>query len=47
MKIYLVIEDVDAYPEEGGGEYPVAIFELRQCGEIRRTEKQETAKTKL
>lgn len=26
MKIYVVIEDVDDWPENGGGEYPVAIF---------------------
>lgn len=26
MKIYVVIEDIDAYPEEGGGAYPDAIF---------------------
>lgn len=26
MKIYVVIEDVDDYPECGGGEYPDAVF---------------------
>jgi hypothetical protein len=26
MKIYVVIEDIDDYPECGGGEYPDAIF---------------------
>ena len=26
MKLYVVIEDIDAYPEEGGGVYPDAIF---------------------
>jgi len=26
MKIYVVIEDIDDYPEDGGGEYPDAIF---------------------
>lgn len=26
MKIYVVIEDIDAYPEEGGGTYPDAVF---------------------
>lgn len=26
MKIYVVIEDIDDYPEDGGGEYPDAVF---------------------
>jgi hypothetical protein len=26
MKIYVVIEDIDDYPECGGGEYPDAVF---------------------
>lgn len=26
MKIYVVIEDIDDYPECGGGSYPDAIF---------------------
>lgn len=26
MKIYVVIEDIDDYPENGGGEYPDAVF---------------------
>ena len=26
MKIYVVIEDINAYPEEGGGTYPDAVF---------------------
>ena len=26
MKIYVVIEDIDDYPECGGGEYPYAVF---------------------
>lgn len=26
MKIYVVIEDIDDYPEEGGGVFPDAVF---------------------
>ena len=26
MKIYVVIEDIDDYPECGGGEFPHAVF---------------------
>ena len=26
MKIYVVIEDIDDYPECGGGEFPDAVF---------------------
>jgi len=26
MRIYVVIEDIDDYPECGGGEYPDAVF---------------------
>ena len=26
MRIYVVIEDIDDYPEDGGGEYPDAVF---------------------
>lgn len=26
MKIYVVIEDINDYPEAGGGEYPDAVF---------------------
>ena len=26
MKIYVVIEDIDDYPENGGGDYPCAVF---------------------
>ena len=26
MKIYVVMEDIDDYPEMGGGSYPDAIF---------------------
>ena len=26
MEIYVVIEDIDDYPECGGGEYPDAVF---------------------
>jgi hypothetical protein len=26
MKIYVVIEDVDDYPECGGGDFPDAVF---------------------
>ena len=26
MKIYVVIEDINDYPECGGGEYPDAVF---------------------
>ena len=26
MKIYVVMEDINAYPEEGGGTYPDAVF---------------------
>ena len=26
MKIYVVIENIDDYPECGGGEYPNAVF---------------------
>ena len=26
MKIYVVIEDIDDYPECGGGKYPDAVF---------------------
>ena len=26
MRIYVVIEDIDDYPECGGGEYPNAVF---------------------
>lgn len=26
MKIYVVIEDIDDYPEDGGGTYPDAVF---------------------
>ena len=26
MKIYVVIEDIDDYPEAGGGAYPDAVF---------------------
>ena len=26
MKIYIVIEDIDDYPESGGGSYPDAVF---------------------
>ena len=26
MKIYVVIEDIDDYPECGGGSYPDAVF---------------------
>ena len=26
MKIYVVIKDIDDYPEVGGGEYPEAVF---------------------
>lgn len=26
MKIYVVIEDIDDYPEMGGGSYPDAVF---------------------
>ena len=26
MKIYVVMEDINDYPEAGGGEYPDAVF---------------------
>lgn len=26
MKLYVVIEVIDDYPEDGGGEYPDAVF---------------------
>lgn len=26
MKIYIVVEDIDDYPEAGGGVYPDAVF---------------------
>lgn len=26
MKIYVVMEDIDDYPEAGGGSYPDAVF---------------------
>ena len=26
MKIYVVIEDINDYPEDGGGEFPDAVF---------------------
>jgi hypothetical protein len=33
MEIYVVIEDIDDYPECGGGEYPDAVFLNRSNAE--------------
>ena len=43
MKIYVVMEDIDAYPEEGGGTYPDAVFlnhtNAERCAERKNKEK--------
>ena len=45
MKIYVVIEDIDDYPEMGGGSYPDAVF-LNYVNAVRYTKrKQQEAET--
>lgn len=44
MKIYVVIEDIDDYPECGGGEYPDAVFLNYVNAEKYATRKRKEAK---
>ena len=43
MQIYVVIEDIDDYPECGGGEFPDAVFlNYVNAGKYARRKQQET-----
>lgn len=44
MAIYVVIEDIDDYPECGGGEYPDAVF--LNCANAERYAKRKQQETK-
>lgn len=44
MKIYVVMEDIDDYPEMGGGSYPDAVFlNYANAEKYTKRKQQETA----
>ena len=45
MKIYVVFEDIDDYPEAGGGAYPDAVFLNYTNAEKYAKQKQQEADT--